>query len=570
MTRRLVILAILVLTCGVLLYTSSSLAASPQTQSTPTPAFDSTRFTQPSMVTPPSQADNGAQLYWGMCLDCHGDRLQGLTEEWRSVYPASQQDCWQSGCHGVDYPPNSFMIPETGAPALAGSGSLTRFANAFELEAFIRGNMPLFPPGSLALKDSWSLAAYILRLNDREPVGLTLNAANTAAIPLHRQVDLPENALPGTLALVAVLFLAALGLSKWIARAPVPDASRPSRANFVAHLHPPRIPALQSRFRYTLAAGGLAVFFSLILLLTGLLEMYYYVPSPGDAPVSVQTLITLVPYGSLVRNLHYWAAQFLVIIITIHLLRVVLTGAYAPPRRLNFLIGLALLVLILLLDFTGYVLRWDEGIRWALVVGANLLKTIPGIGAGLYKFVVGGSAPGLATLTRFYTWHIFGLTVGVAALVIWHIFRTRRDGGIAASRPCRAYITRFDLLRREVLAMVVAGIVLLLFSALIPAPIDQPISTQTPLGGDSRAPWFFLWIQQLLKLGSPFVWGVLIPVLVVVVLGLLPYILPNARDEELGRWFPRGNRVAQVIAASIVLAVFVLTLLGSLFRQGAP
>ncbi len=87
-----------------------------------------------------------------------------------------------------------------------------------------------------------------------------------------------------------------------------------------------------------------------------------------------------MPYGGLIRNLHYWGAQALVLVLFIHLLRITLTGAYKKPRRFNYLLGLALLVLTLALDFTGYILRWDQGTSWALVVGTNLIKTIPGIG----------------------------------------------------------------------------------------------------------------------------------------------------------------------------------------------
>jgi quinol-cytochrome oxidoreductase complex cytochrome b subunit len=252
---------------------------------------------------------------------------------------------------------------------------------------------------------------------------------------------------------------------------------------------------------------------------------------------------------------------------TLHLLRVVLTGAYASPRRFNYLLGLGLLVFILLLNFTGYVLRWDEGIRWALVVGANLLKTIPWIGDGVYQFVIGGSEPGPATLTRFYTWHIFGLTLGASILIIWHAFRVRRDGGIAVPPPSerkeKNRITRFELLGREVLTMVIAGVVVLLFSLIVPAPIEGPISDASAITSDSRAPWFFLWVQQLLKLGDPFLWGVFTPVLVVIVLGLLPYVLPNARSEELGRWLPSGNRIAQALVVLIILVILALTVLGA-------
>lgn len=535
-----------------------------------TPTFDPARLAQPPTVFPPAQADNGAQLYWGMCMDCHGDRGQGLTGEWRASFPPEQQDCWQSGCHGPDFPSNSFMIPATGAPPLAGAGTLARFANALEMQVFILQNMPLFPPGSLTGEQAWSLTAYLLRLNGQELDGLILDETNAAAIPLRGSVSVPGSGIPGAFLLAGALGLAALTLGLRAARARPPASGPAPRPNFVAHLHPPRIPAAQARFRYTLGAGGLSVFFSLVLLVTGLLEMYYYVPTPEEAAVSIQAITSLVPFGGLVRGLHYWSAQFLVIAMTVHLLRVALTGAYAPPRRGNYLIGLGLFVLILLLDFTGYVLRWDEGIRWALVVGANLLRTIPGIGEGLYRFVVGGSEPGAATLTRFYAWHIFGLALGTLLLIVWHAFRVRRDGGIAAPPQAAGLagerISRADLLRREVLAMLVAGGLLLVFAALVPAPLDRPLSDTGVLAGDSRAPWFFLWVQQLLVLGDPFLWGVLTPVLVFVVLGLLPYVLPNAKADELGRWLPRRGRAGGLLTAAIIAAIFLLTVLGALAR----
>jgi quinol-cytochrome oxidoreductase complex cytochrome b subunit len=311
----------------------------------------------------------------------------------------------------------------------------------------------------------------------------------------------------------------------------------------------------------------MAVFLSLLLLLTGLLEMYYYIPTPEEAAISVETLTTLVPYGNLIRNLHYWAAQILLVVMSLHLLRVVLTGAYAAPRRFNFLIGISLLAIILLLDFTGYVLRWDEGIRWALVVGTNLLKTIPGIGDGLYEFVMGGEQAGPATLIRFYAWHVFGLIALAAILTGWHVFRVRRDGGIAvpppADREDTARITRFELLRREVLAMLTAGVILILLATFIPAPIDQPISSSNVVTSDSRAPWFFLWIQQLLKFGDPFLWGVVVPVLILILLGLIPYLLPKADSSQLGKWFPRGNRFAQALTVLIILGIVVLTVMGA-------
>jgi quinol-cytochrome oxidoreductase complex cytochrome b subunit len=337
------------------------------------------------------------------------------------------------------------------------------------------------------------------------------------------------------------------------------------RPNFLHHLHPPSIPARQARLRYTLAAGGLAVFLSLILLVTGLLEMFYYIPTPDQAAASIQTLTFLVPYGGLVRNLHYWSAQLLVIVTVVHLLRVILTGAYAPPRCFNYLLGMGLLVLAILLDFTGYVLRWDEGIRWALVTGTNLVKSIPLIGNVLYKMLVGGTQPGQATLIRFYGWHILGLALAAGILVAWHIFRVRRDGGIAVPPPPlredQRRITRFELVRREVLAMLLAAAALLLLSAFAPAPLAAPITASGPATETARAPWFFLWVQQMLKLGSPFLWGVVVPLAVLVLISLIPYVFPKPAKSELGRWFPKSNRLAQLVALFILLAIITLTLL---------
>ena len=550
---------------GVLLMFQSALVVSgadAAVVSQATPTFDVSRLTQPPTVYPPVQADNGEQTYWGMCMSCHGDHAQGLTGEWRDSYPVEERDCWQSGCHGGDVPENSFSIPESGIPSLAGAGRLSRFENSHELFAYIRQNMPYFRAGALTTDDAWALTAFLLRINDRQVDAFTLKEANGAAIPVHRTVTPPSGGIPGALLLAGVLTLAAVG---WSRKRTGTLAVKP---NFFHHLHPPSIPAEQSRFRYTLAAGGLAVFLSLILFVTGLLEMYYYVPTPAEASVSIQTINTLVPFGGLVRNLHFWSAQFLVIVATAHLLRVVLTGAYAQPRRFNHLLGVGLLAIILLLNFTGYILRWDEGIHWALVVGANLLKTIPLIGGGLYRFLLGGNEPGAATLTRFYAWHIFGLTAGAFILMAWHAFRVRRDGGIAlpptALRRDKERITRFDLLHRETLAMLIVLSILVLFSLLLPAPLEAPINDLKSISGDSRAPWFFLWVQQLLVLGDPFVFGVLPPVLAVLVFGVLPYILPNAASTELGRWFPRGNRLAQGITVALLLVIFLLTLWGAL------
>jgi quinol-cytochrome oxidoreductase complex cytochrome b subunit/mono/diheme cytochrome c family protein len=544
---------------------SDPIPSTPTPAAQPTPTFDVQRLDQPVLAADNTeQLRKGSEIYWGICMACHGDTGQGLTEEWRDAFGAEDRNCWQSDCHGPDHPPQGFLIPKDKlAPGVAGAGKLARFKNALELHDYILANMPWWDPGQLTDEESWQVASYVLSLHSVMPARFVLTETNASAIRTQYAVPPPGDDRPAVLALTGILALAAVGLIAQDLRKG--KRHGPERPNFFHHLHPPTVPALQARFRHTLGAGGLAVFLCLILLITGMLEMFYYIPTPEQAAVSVEVITSLVPFGALIRNLHFWTAQALMIVMSVHLLRVVLTGAYARHRRLNYLIGLGMFLLVLLLDFTGYVLRWDEGIRWALVVGTNLLKSIPWIGDSLYQLAVGGPEPGPSSLERFYTWHIFVLTLGMSVCGAWHIFRVRRDGGVAVPPPHQRQnqlrISRFELVQREVLLGLIAALILLFLSTLVPAPIDRPITQSVVNMESARAPWFFLWVQQLLKLGDPFLWGVALPVLLLMVIALLPYGLPQAHEMELGRWLPRGNRLAQIVIVLIAVMVILLTIL---------
>lgn len=587
LSRGLLVLTVVIAVLTASLLTSSEAGASPHLQATstplsqPTPTFDVARLEKPVVLSEvPTQLEAGSLKYWGVCMACHGDKGQGLTEEWKDAFGEEDRNCWQSGCHGADHPPQGFLIPKDKViPSVAGPGSLARFQNAQELHDYILASMPWWDPGQLTDEEAWGATAYILSMRQVLPQGFVLTEKNASAIMTRYAVQPPTDDQPAIIVFAGLLSLAAMGMLAQDLRkiragnSPMATEAARERPNFFHHLHPPSLPAAQARFRYTLGAGGLAVFLCLILLVTGILEMFYYIPTPEQAAVSVETITALVPFGALIRNLHFWSAQALIVVMSVHLLRVVLTGAYACHRRLNYLIGLGMLVLILLLDFTGYVLRWDEGIRWALIVGTNLLKTVPWVGDSLYQLVIGGPQPGNSTLERFYTWHIFVLTLTTVVFGAWHIFRVRRDGGIAVPPPLErgdsARITRFDLVRREVRVMLIAGVILLVISLLFPAPIERPITQATVYIEDTRAPWFFLWVQQLLKYGDPFLWGVAAPMLALILMALLPYALPQAGDSELGKWFPHGNRISQVIVALLALGMTVLTIL-STFQTPSP
>jgi quinol-cytochrome oxidoreductase complex cytochrome b subunit/mono/diheme cytochrome c family protein len=533
----------------------------------PMPPF-SPLLQKPAAPENPLMADNGALMYWSHCMACHGDKGQGLTDEWRKTGFGADMDCWTSQCHASEQAAPKFKFPRQ-APPLVGSNTLLRFTTARDLNQHIQKAMPWWDPGALAQKDAWALTAYLLRENGRLPQGTELNIQQAALVPVHLPIRAQASersgqyALAGLLALTATALIAINTLATKNAIAAFGGGARPS---FFHHLHPPSIPLPQARWRYTLGAGGLAVFLTIIITITGALEMFFYIPTPEQAGPSIQTITFLVPFGGLVRGLHFWAAQALMVVSGIHLLRVIFTGAYTPPRRFNFLLGLGLFALITCMNFTGYILRWDDGIHWALIVGTNLLKSIPLIGDGLYSLIVGGETPGLATLTRFYAWHIFGLTLAVVILLGWHIFRVRRDGGISAPAPeMRANprrITRFELVRREALAMVITSAALILLASLIPPPLAAPIrDASIPLNPDVRAPWFFLWVQQLLRYGDAFWMGLAVPLGMFIILGILPYIFPNLPAEQKGKWFPRAGRAAQIITASLALAWLVLTIL---------
>ncbi len=333
------------------------------------------------------------------------------------------------------------------------------------------------------------------------------------------------------------------------------------RPNFFYHLHPPTLPQRESSFRYTFGLGGISVLLFLVLAATGLLLTFFYVPTPDRAAESIQIITYQVPFGWLVRNLHYWSAQWMVIIVALHMLRVIFTGAYKRPRRTNYVIGLALLVGTLLLTFTGYVLRWDDGTHWALVVGTNLVKSIPFLGDTLYQIIVGGSQINDATTVRFYGWHLFGLTIPALILIVWHAFKVRRDGGISHRQRVGDHAPRIDrgqLVKTETVAGLIVLAALILISIVLPAPIGPTADLPLPRA-EVQAPWFFLWVQALLRSLSPFVAGILIPIGLLAVLIIIPYLIDRSRDG-VAVWFNRPGLVAQIVAIVIFVGLIVLTL----------
>ena len=201
--------------------------------------------------------------------------------------------------------------------------------------------------------------------------------------------------------------------------------------NVFLHLHPTRIHRTHVKITHTYCLGGLSFFMFLGLTVTGVLLMFYYVPSIERAYQDIQTLETNVRFGQLLRNMHRWMAHAMIILVLLHMMRVFYTGAYKPPREFNWVVGVVLFILTLLLSFTGYLLPWDQLAFWAITVGTTMVGSAPVLGDESKFLLLGGFSVGPSALIRFYTLHVIGLPLVISIFLAVHFWRVRRDGGLA-------------------------------------------------------------------------------------------------------------------------------------------
>ncbi len=158
---------------------------------------------------------------------------------------------------------------------------------------------------------------------------------------------------------------------------------------------------------YTL--GSASLFVAINQAITGILLTIYYVPTPDHAYDSVQYITTQVPLGWLIRGLHHWGASAMIILVVLHMLRVILFGAYKFPREVTWFTGVILLLVVIGFGFTGYLLPWDQKAFWATTVGTRIAGTPPLIGDYLLRIIRGGSEISAVTLVRFFGTHVWVL-----------------------------------------------------------------------------------------------------------------------------------------------------------------
>lgn len=214
------------------------------------------------------------------------------------------------------------------------------------------------------------------------------------------------------------------------------------RTSFLMHILPTKVGVHALKLRYTWCMGGITFFLFLLLTLTGILLMFYYIPEENRAYSDMKDLRFMVPFGVILRNMHRWAAHGMVLTVMLHMMRVFYTGSYKAPRQFNWVVGVFLLLLTLVLSFTGYLLPWDQLGFWAVTVGTNMASATPFLGYegpfhqllgvqvdnDIRFAIIGGTRIGANALVRAYVWHCVGLPLIATGFMAFHFWRIRKDG----------------------------------------------------------------------------------------------------------------------------------------------
>jgi quinol-cytochrome oxidoreductase complex cytochrome b subunit len=389
--------------------------------------------------------------------------------------------------------------------------------------------------------------------------------------------------------------------------------------NFLLHWFPAKVARESLSWGYSFWLGTISAVLFLILVVTGVVLMFLYIPSVERAYPSVKDLEFVVSFGWFLRGLHRVSAHLMVAVVFLHMVRVFLTGAYKngtaahQNRPLNWIVGVALLLVTLLLSFTGYLLPWDQLAFWAITVGTNIASAAPIVGEWARTLLLGGATIDQSALIRFYVLHCFFLPVVVLLLFSYHMWRVRKDGGLACvdrlaltqktekTTPVKSKTYSLlgitggstvhvetalvdddqhtvnsspNLTRRLVVVTLATFALSAVLTVISRAPLEEaanPSVTPNP----AKAPWYFLWLQELVTdttfrigdftVNGALLGGLLIPGILIAGLIAWPY-LDRSPVQATGVWWAQERRRQNAIFLVVVLAVVVLTLIGTFLR----
>jgi quinol-cytochrome oxidoreductase complex cytochrome b subunit len=346
----------------------------------------------------------------------------------------------------------------------------------------------------------------------------------------------------------------------------------PHAEGFWLHMRPTYYHSLMDGLYPTFRLGWLSTFFFVFEILTGLFLMVFYTPSPEAAYTNMLNLLSNVPFGSLMRDLHKLGAEAMVVVVALHMVRTFVTGSYKKPRQFTWATGVILLGVTLILSFSGYLLPWDQLSLWAVTIGASMVEKAPPevVGRNLNLIVRGAPEFGAGGLLRFYLLHVLALPlVGIIAFGV-HYYKVilhghslppgAEDVGVDTAKRIpmekRVYFMPKIITRELFYVAGLLAIMLVWATFFYEAPLElhaDPLVT--PL--HTTAPWYFLWLQGMLKIGDPVLWGLVIPPVAVGFLLVLPYL-------EVGPSRRYGDRrVGLSVGALTIVALAVLTYMGT-------
>lgn len=368
------------------------------------------------------------------------------------------------------------------------------------------------------------------------------------------------------------------------------DAYQARVRNFLLHWFPPKVTRVSISWSYSFWLGTISGLLFFITLITGVILMFIYIPSVERAYWTIEDIEFTVSFGWLLRYSHRWAGHLMVVAVFLHMMRVFYTGAYKDIsgkntyRYWNWIIGVILLLLTLFLAFTGYLLPWDQLSLWAVTVASNIGRTTPVIGEFAYRLLVGGTIIDQPALIRFYTFHCVAIPVLTIALISYHLWRVRKDGGLACAEHVKtAAEEQSDTQRipaspsipkRLFVVALVTWIVVVIASLLFKAPLLEPADNSwTP--NPAKAPWYFLWLQELISfttirigdytINGGFIGGVLIPGLLFIILAVWPFV-DNSGDDATGKWFHRSRTWQNILFTIICLSIIFMIIFSYYFR----
>jgi ubiquinol-cytochrome c reductase cytochrome b subunit len=320
-----------------------------------------------------------------------------------------------------------------------------------------------------------------------------------------------------------------------------------------------------SSFAYTLGSAIIAVF--LLQVITGILQLFYYVPTVENAYNSVTFLRTRVPFGWLVNQMHRHGADFMVVLVLLHITRIYIFGAYKKPRELSWLIGVGLVITVMVMSFTGGPLPWDQKGYWEAEVGTSIPGSIPVIGGEISRIMRGGVSMGQLTLSRLFAIHVGIFPVLLAFLLIFHLISFRRSGSAGPWDEAKRNITGSfwpDQVFKDTIIAIITILIIITLCVFAPKPFYGPAdpldSSFTP-----KPEWNFLFLYQSLKYfhGALEPVGVIgVPSFFIVLMLLLPFI--DRREERN----PKRRPVAMACGVFFVSAIAVLTIIGYFSTPG--